>query len=210
NRLIGESLLHPAVHRLSGELLVHPRHRQIVLGFFSDVPDDEFEPLAGIDELQAVAEHAGAGELAISLALHHLLERLAIAGRHFLSALVDFRRLAHRASTSNTGLNITAPAASREPSLCAGKQSVVFEVRTTTPCPANGAEANMAKWIAVIVLGVLVVRGLSCVGSYNSLVTLDQGGQAQWGQVENVHQGRLDVVPDLLDTVNEAAAVDVG
>ena len=66
----------------------------------------------------------------------------------------------------------------------------------------------MAKWIAVIVLGVLVVSGLSCVGSYNSLVTLDQQVQAQWGQVENVYQRRLDLVPNLVETVKGAAAFE--
>src|SRR5262249_22251204 len=108
NRLLRESLLHPGVHRFSGELLVHPGHRQVVLGFFSNVPHDEFEPLAGIDELQAVTEHPGRGQLAISLALHHLLERIPIPRRHFLSALVDLDPLAHRASTSNLGPETTA------------------------------------------------------------------------------------------------------
>jgi len=66
----------------------------------------------------------------------------------------------------------------------------------------------MAKWIAIIVLGVLVVSGLSCIGSYNSLVKLDQAVQAQWGQVENVYQRRLDLVPNLVETVKGAAAFE--
>lgn len=66
----------------------------------------------------------------------------------------------------------------------------------------------MAKWISLIVLGVLVVSGLSCVGSYNTLVNLDQQVQAQWGQVQNVYQRRLDLVPNLVETVKGAAAFE--
>jgi len=66
----------------------------------------------------------------------------------------------------------------------------------------------MAKWIGIIVSGVLVVSGFSCVGSYNSLVSLDQQVQAQWGQVENVYQRRLDLVPNLVETVKGAAAFE--
>ena len=66
----------------------------------------------------------------------------------------------------------------------------------------------MAKWIGIIVIGVLVASGLSCVGAYNSLVNLDQQVQAQWGQVENVYQRRLDLVPNLVETVKGAAAFE--
>ena len=66
----------------------------------------------------------------------------------------------------------------------------------------------MAKWISFIVLAVLVVGGLSCVGSYNTLVSLDQQVQAQWGQVQNVYQRRLDLVPNLVETVKGAASFE--
>src|SRR5215467_3795100 len=66
----------------------------------------------------------------------------------------------------------------------------------------------MGKWIAIIALGILVVIGFSCAGSYNSLVTLDQAVQSQWGQVENVYQRRLDLVPNLVETVKGAAAFE--
>jgi LemA protein len=66
----------------------------------------------------------------------------------------------------------------------------------------------MAKWIGIIVIGVLIVSGLSCIGSYNSLVTLDQQVQAQWAQVENAYQRRLDLVPNLVETVKGAAAFE--
>jgi LemA protein len=66
----------------------------------------------------------------------------------------------------------------------------------------------MAKWISIAVLGALVVLGFSCASSYNSLNQLDQSVQAQWGQVENVYQRRLDLVPNLVETVKGAAAFE--
>lgn len=63
----------------------------------------------------------------------------------------------------------------------------------------------MGKWIGIVLVGVLVLAGLGGVSSYNSLVKLDQATQAQWGQVENVYQRRLDLVPNLVETVKGAA-----
>ncbi len=55
--------------------------------------------------------------------------------------------------------------------------------------------------IAVIAL-VLVV---SAVGSYNTLVELDEGVDNAWSQVENVYQRRADLIPNLVATVKGAA-----
>jgi LemA protein len=44
--------------------------------------------------------------------------------------------------------------------------------------------------------------------SYNRLITLDQAVQSQWAQVENVYQRRLDLVPNLVETVKGAAAFE--
>jgi LemA protein len=66
----------------------------------------------------------------------------------------------------------------------------------------------MGKWIAIIVLGVVVIGGFSGVGGYNNLVSLDQQVQSQWGQVENVYQRRLDLVPNLVETVKGAASFE--
>lgn len=66
----------------------------------------------------------------------------------------------------------------------------------------------MAKWIGIAVVGLLVLVGISCAGTYNSLVSLDQRVHAQWGQVENVYQRRLDLVPNLVETVKGAAAFE--
>lgn len=70
----------------------------------------------------------------------------------------------------------------------------------------------MGKWIALGVVGVLVLGvlfgAMLVAGTYNSLVALDQRVQAQWGQVENVYQRRLDLVPNLVETVKGAAAFE--
>jgi LemA protein len=61
--------------------------------------------------------------------------------------------------------------------------------------------------LAVVVVTILLPVGCS-VSTYNGLVRLDQQVQAQWGQVENVYQRRLDLVPNLVETVKGAAAFE--
>ena len=61
-----------------------------------------------------------------------------------------------------------------------------------------------------IIIGVIVVIGLllysSIKGTYNNMVTLDEGVGAQWAQVENVYQRRADLIPNLVSTVKGYAA----
>jgi len=52
---------------------------------------------------------------------------------------------------------------------------------------------------------LVVVVGLSISGIYNRLVTLQQGTDAAWAQVQNVYQRRADLVPNLVNTVAGAA-----
>ncbi|MBC7367820.1 MAG: LemA family protein [Undibacterium sp.] len=63
--------------------------------------------------------------------------------------------------------------------------------------------------IILIVFGALValalVIGLWVAGIFNNLVTLKQGTDAAWAQVENVYQRRADLVPNLVNTVSGAA-----
>lgn len=54
--------------------------------------------------------------------------------------------------------------------------------------------------IAVIVLAVIIMYS-SFKGTYNSMVTMDEGVTAQWAQVENVYQRRADLIPNLVSTV---------
>ncbi len=59
--------------------------------------------------------------------------------------------------------------------------------------------------IALIILGIIVLFGIiifsSIKGTYNSLVTLDEGVQAAWAQVENQLQRRYDLIPNYVETV---------
>ena len=66
----------------------------------------------------------------------------------------------------------------------------------------------MKKWIPIALFALVVLLGFSGVGTYNSLVKLDQGVRAQWGQVQNVYQRRADLVPNLVATVKGAAAFE--
>jgi LemA protein len=61
--------------------------------------------------------------------------------------------------------------------------------------------------LAVVAAAVLLPVGCS-VSSYNGLVGLDQDVKAEWAQVENVYQRRLDLVPNLVATVKGAAAFE--
>jgi LemA protein len=63
----------------------------------------------------------------------------------------------------------------------------------------------MGKWVGVALIALVVILGAAGVSSYNSLVGLEQAVRAQWGQVENVYQRRLDLVPNLVATVKGAA-----
>ena len=63
------------------------------------------------------------------------------------------------------------------------------------------------KWLGclgVVVLVALIVGGMA-IGSYNALVRLGQGVDAQWAQVENQYQRRADLIPNLVATVSGAA-----
>lgn len=66
----------------------------------------------------------------------------------------------------------------------------------------------MGKWIGLGLIGVVVLFVIWGMGSYNSLVQLDQAVQAQWGQVENTYQRRADLVPNLVETVKGAASFE--
>ena len=59
--------------------------------------------------------------------------------------------------------------------------------------------------ILAIVALVVVVGGVAVSGTYNSLVQLDQSTQAAWAQVESAYQRRLDLIPNLVETVKGAA-----
>lgn len=66
----------------------------------------------------------------------------------------------------------------------------------------------MNKLIVGGIVVLVLLGAMMGIGAYNSLVTLDQGVQAQWAQVENVYQRRADLIPNLVETVKGAAAFE--
>jgi len=62
----------------------------------------------------------------------------------------------------------------------------------------------------LIVVGVVVVLGMMIYsffgGNYNKMVAMDEGVKSQWGQVENVYQRRMDLIPNLVATVKGYAS----
>ncbi|HTO03275.1 MAG TPA: LemA family protein [Opitutus sp.] len=59
--------------------------------------------------------------------------------------------------------------------------------------------------IVGIIIAVGIVLAVSVSGIFNRLVTLQQGTDAAWAQVQNVYQRRADLVPNLVNTVRGAA-----
>ena len=59
--------------------------------------------------------------------------------------------------------------------------------------------------IAIAIIGVLVLLALWAFffikGTYNGLVTKDEGVKTAWSQVENQYQRRADLIPNLVSTV---------
>jgi LemA protein len=56
-----------------------------------------------------------------------------------------------------------------------------------------------------VVVAIVLIFGLGIAGSYNSLVALDQSTQSAWAQVQNAYQRRLDLIPNLVESVKGAA-----
>jgi LemA protein len=52
---------------------------------------------------------------------------------------------------------------------------------------------------------LIVIVGATWADSYNKLVSLQQGVDSQWADVENQYQRRADLIPNLVNTVSGAA-----
>lgn len=59
-------------------------------------------------------------------------------------------------------------------------------------------------WIIPVVIVVIIV--MWGVGGYNGMVTLDEGVQNKWADVETQYQRRADLIPNLVNTVKGYAA----
>ncbi len=64
--------------------------------------------------------------------------------------------------------------------------------------------------VILIIVGIILFIGLSLIawatGMYNSLVKMDESVNQAWAQVQNQYQRRLDLIPNLVETVKGYAA----
>lgn len=61
---------------------------------------------------------------------------------------------------------------------------------------------HKALWITLAIVVVLSISIFSWVkGTYNTMVTQDEGVKTAWSQVENQYQRRMDLIPNLVNTV---------
>ena len=58
-----------------------------------------------------------------------------------------------------------------------------------------------SKKIIIAIAGILVLIGLYAWSSYNSFVNMKETATAQWQQVETQYQRRLDLIPNLVASV---------
>lgn len=59
----------------------------------------------------------------------------------------------------------------------------------------------MKKWLPlIIILGLVLIIGGYIASLNNSLVTLDESAEAQWGNVESAYQRRADLIPNIVNT----------
>ena len=62
----------------------------------------------------------------------------------------------------------------------------------------------------LIIVGILVVLGAMLVTPYNKMVQKDEGCSKAWANVENAYQRRMDLIPNLVKTVEGAANYEKG
>ena len=62
---------------------------------------------------------------------------------------------------------------------------------------------NKTVWIVIAVVAVLFFWTKNV---YNGMVTKDEGGKSAWSQVENQYQRRMDLIPNLVNTVKGYAS----
>lgn len=60
--------------------------------------------------------------------------------------------------------------------------------------------------VLIIILAVIGIGACSIVGSYNSMVELEEAVETSWAQVENQYQRRFDLIPNLVSTVKGYAS----
>lgn len=56
----------------------------------------------------------------------------------------------------------------------------------------------LAIFAFFVIVCIITFSGI--IGSYNSIVTLDEESNKAWGKVENAYQRRFDLIPNLMET----------
>ena len=59
-----------------------------------------------------------------------------------------------------------------------------------------------------ILVGLILLLFLYAIGSYNGLVNAGQKADSSWANVQNVYQRRMDLIPNLVNTVQAAATFE--
>src|SRR5688572_852009 len=59
--------------------------------------------------------------------------------------------------------------------------------------------------VVAAILLIAIVVGVGGCGTYNRIVSLQQGTESAWAQVENQYKRRMDLIPSLVQTVQGAA-----
>ncbi len=59
--------------------------------------------------------------------------------------------------------------------------------------------------ILLVILGAILLLIMNGCGSYNNMVSKQEATSSAWSQVENVYQRRLDLIPNLVNTVKGVA-----
>ncbi len=62
------------------------------------------------------------------------------------------------------------------------------------------------KGLIIVIVVLLLGSVFYGISVYNTLVNRDEGVQTAWGQVENQYQRRMDLIPNLVNTVKGYAA----
>ena len=64
----------------------------------------------------------------------------------------------------------------------------------------------LKKHKTIVIIAVLAIIALWGISSYNGLVSMDEGVQTKWADVETQYQRRADLIPNLVNTVKGYAA----
>lgn len=59
--------------------------------------------------------------------------------------------------------------------------------------------------VLIIIVGIVIIFGMSCMGTYNSLVNLEEDVNQANSEVQNQMQRRAELIPDLVATVKNYA-----